>query len=508
MTDLTQLAYALTNFSIRRITDSGNSTLSPALSPSASPSTAMDRKTSQDLLSNGRRVTRHQVRLIKQCFPFLCLPAELRIVVYSFSSDFEKLNEFFDKSFARLSANPTSLLSPLAPHKRTPNVYLINKQIFREASHLLHKQGVSFHHGLLRHKLSDVISPAILRQVSFLEITDVGHPMIKAKTMVSSWAGYMKLLRQLGKLLSTGPHNLKKLSIRLDDPRLVEHMTQCHDTPHKCGFRDQMSEALAALGKARGIDEVTLHGLNVHEAAKLKRLLQRPMIPFLSLPLELRQMVYKHTGDWSDSSIILGRAVVQWTDQGMPKRFPFPGRTTPTVLLINKQISAEALDILQKKPLNIVYPQAEFTKDTHIPSIVAFLSRKSIQHAHTITIDMQCWQWSADLEHRIIGFLATSKKLQHFTLKFRDVLKKAFQASNKPSYPDLRVATSLKVLRSVRGLKTVKFEGDLPDVFTTPLVQIMTSPPSVQLQDLPKLKALLPGGGTEDIDERETPSRR
>lgn len=322
--------------------------------------------------------------------------------------------------------------------------------------------------------------------------------------MVYSWAGYMNLLEQLGELLSTGPHNLKKLSIKLDDRRLVEHMTLCHDTRHKCGFRDQMSVALTALGKARGIDEVTFHGLNVNEAAKLKRMLQRPLVPFLSLPLELRQMIYEHTGDWSDSSIILGRAVAQWTDQGMPKKFPFPGRTTPTVLLINKQISAEALEILQKKPLNIVYPQAEFTKEVHIPSIVAFLSSKSMQHAHTISIDMQSWQWSADLEHRIIGILAASKKLQHLTLKFRDVLKKDFQASNNPSYPDLKVASSLKTLRSVRGLKTVTFEGDLPNVFTTPLVQIMTSQSGVKLQDLPKLKALLPDGGTEDIDERDT----
>lgn len=100
-----------------------------------------DHKTSQDLLSSGRRVTRQQVRLIKQCFPFLRLPAELRVVVYSFSSDFEKLNEFFDKAFARLSANPSSRSLLFAPHKRTPNVYLINKQIFREASHLLQRQG-------------------------------------------------------------------------------------------------------------------------------------------------------------------------------------------------------------------------------------------------------------------------------------------------------------------------------------------------------------------------------
>lgn len=105
-----------------------------------------ERITSQDLLAHSRRVTRHQIKLIKQCFPFLRLPAELRNVVYSFCGDdfanYASLNELFDKSFEKLSdagdTKPHSLLS--TPRKQTPTIFLINKQIFREASYLHQKQ--------------------------------------------------------------------------------------------------------------------------------------------------------------------------------------------------------------------------------------------------------------------------------------------------------------------------------------------------------------------------------
>ena len=326
--------------------------------------------------------------------------------------------------------------------------------------------------------------------------------MIEGLLLPTKWAGYMRLFKQLGELLSTGDHKLKKLTIKLDDPKLVEHMTHCHTSVHKCGFRDQMTAALAVLGKARGIEEVTFHGLNDKEAARLKESMQAPAVGrFLRLPQELRDMVYEHAADWSDSSRALSRAVADWS--GDADTFSFPGKTTPTVLLLNKQITAEALHVLHRKPLNIVYPAREFADKAKIPSLLGFISHHTIQNVTTINVDMQCWQWVFNIDEKLANVLAASKNLQNFTLSFSDSMKKDFKGSHVQSYPDKNVATSLKRLTNVRGLEKVGFKGDLPTVFTEPLRQIMESQPSIALADLPKLMATFTSGTTEDIEERD-----
>lgn len=105
-----------------------------------------DRVTSQDFLAKGRRVTRRQVKMIKTTFPFKQLPAELRNIVYDFCGDdianFAKMKSYFDKSFEKINAegdtDPHGLLA--APHKQTPTIFLIDKQILREASYMYQKQ--------------------------------------------------------------------------------------------------------------------------------------------------------------------------------------------------------------------------------------------------------------------------------------------------------------------------------------------------------------------------------
>lgn len=59
------------------------------------------------------------------------------------------------------------------------------------------------------------------------------------------------------------------------------------------------------------------------------------LFPFLDLPAELRNYVYHWAADWNDALHV---------PIGTP-------RTTPTVLLINRQIHLEATAIIYKKPL-------------------------------------------------------------------------------------------------------------------------------------------------------------
>jgi len=56
--------------------------------------------------------------------------------------------------------------------------------------------------------------------------------------------------------------------------------------------------------------------------------------PFLDLPAELRNLIYDYAANWNDHRHNLDKPV-----------------STPTVLLINRQISKEARAVLDKKAL-------------------------------------------------------------------------------------------------------------------------------------------------------------
>ncbi|KAM3422626.1 hypothetical protein BST61_g115 [Cercospora zeina] len=466
----------------------------------------MDRVTSKQLFESNRRVTRYQVNAIKNTFPFLELPPELRNMVYTFTIDVTTLNRFFDIDYEKVMTFKKKTKSPRKQrtcNKSTPSIFLVNKQIFCEASYVLQKQGITFHHGLFEHDLEHVISSSVLCKLSSIEVTDAGHGMTGQWGGTVSWYGYMRLLKQLGQLLSNGEHKLEKLTVDFNSPALVEHMTACHQSGRpRCGFRDTMTQAIADLSAARGIGEVVLRGINGDEAATAKKLMEgAPVLNFLGLPREIRNMVYEHAADWSDISNKLQEGFAQWTNKF--EKFPFPPRTTPTVLLINKQISDEAVEVLAKKPLNITFPADDtFNNQNYkIPSVLGLIRRRTLEHVTTIHINMQDWFWIFNLEPRFIDVLVESKNLKHLKFTFEDQKKREFLAFPGQTYPDNSIASKLKILTTIRGLETASFEGDLPLTYTTPLAAIMTSARKVLLQDLPKPMGVTSEGQVVEVDD-------
>ncbi|EME86118.1 uncharacterized protein MYCFIDRAFT_214119 [Pseudocercospora fijiensis CIRAD86] len=455
-------------------------------------------------MSTGRRVTRLQLSHIKDTFPFMDLPAELRNDIYIHSIDFTTLERYFDAAYQTLITNKKiKNRQHHAPQRKTPTIFLINRQIFRESSYLLQKSFcVRFSHGLLKTgSIENVISVNLLRQVSSIEITDSGHPIIKGSILPQSWHGYMTLLSELGKILAEG-HKLKELVIDFKDDRLKEHMTHCYEADYQCGFRDQMQKALESLRNVRGIGKVTLNGLNAQEAKELKSLMEKKPVNFMSLPLELRDMIYEHTMDISEISKPLTRGLIDYPHK--TKDFPFPPLTTPNVLLLNKQISEEAIKVLRKKPVHITFTSKHNISDqAKLPSILAFVSRGSLKQVKTITITMESWEWVYNLENRLINILAASKHLQNFHFNFHDSLKSSFTKLSTQRYPDKQIHDSLKKLTKIRGLTQVTFSGDLPIVYTDALAQIMTSKPSIPDAKLPKLKAVTGEDKVVDITEEK-----
>lgn len=85
---------------------------------------------------------------------FLDLPPELRNMIYEMVLGYNGVEAYYNKLHRHLMNRTQDLdkrprpRQPL-PCKRTPTILLLNKQIFSEASFILQKRGVIFHHGLL-----------------------------------------------------------------------------------------------------------------------------------------------------------------------------------------------------------------------------------------------------------------------------------------------------------------------------------------------------------------------
>jgi len=123
------------------------------------------------------------------------------------------------------------------------------------------------------------------------------------------------------------------------------------------------------------------------------------ILPFLSLPYEVRREIYHWALDWPDVRPSFARlsrecknARKEMEASPDPKcTFPIlhVGRlTTPTMLLLNRQITYEALLVLQTKPL-ILHEAPPFTPCTGRPmDITEFIGEETLQRVRRVVLKM------------------------------------------------------------------------------------------------------------------------
>lgn len=239
-----------------------------------------------------------------------------------------------------------------------------------------------------------------------------------------------------------------------------------------------------------------MHGIPDDFARELKAHMESPPRTLLDLPPELRNVIWSHCGDWSDITQQLFRTMANWTDRS--KRIPYAKRSTPTILLLNKQITAEALPILRKKPLTFIGPSDYGMQPQHpFPNITRLLNRETLLNVQHLVIKLENHEWLWSLVD-VLPILATSCNLKTFALSLRDICKVYSLIDMPHQYPDRLLNDLLAALTKFRGLENVTFTGDLPACYTVPLAQIMQSPKSAA--QLPKLQALKGDGSTVDIE--------
>lgn len=460
-----------------------------------------ERFTSTNLLNSKKRVTRSQMKNIRRIFPFLDLPPELRCVVYEHCvTDLSDLDAFFDGYYNRLitaRATRNYFDRPNGKHlppveKKAPNVFFINRQIFNEAVYLFYQniRRIRFDHGMLDIvAIKDFISPHILQNVRSIHITDAGHNEVirvhhsKPLSLPQSWNGYMHLLTQLGTMLSETSHKLQDLTINFSrDQKLGEHMNLCWEADHICGFKDQMRDALDTFRGVRGVGKVTLIGLNPGHSRRLKTRMESKVVEFKDLPRNVRNIIYGKALGWKDISGTFTRAVANWPE--VKKNFTYPQLSTPTVLLLNKEYSAEAHQVLaeNQKELSIVLRAGHnLLSHDKMPFLGGFIGTKALKKVQSIDIKIESREWLTSIDRYLIsGLSAFDSQLKSFSLFFSDEFTKRYFSAE--ACPDLELHKELKRLQLLHGLDRVAFSGHLPSCYTGPLAAYMMAKKSSRSQ--------------------------
>ncbi|KAI6795145.1 hypothetical protein KC361_g5169 [Hortaea werneckii] len=438
-----------------------------------------------------QNLTRAREAKIRNTFPFLRLPAELRNNVYEYCLDTDAAQRILQRYYEALkdTKDTKTVAAPLI-YAKCPVIFRLNRQIYAESSFLVKKRDLTFDHGLMDLlTIKDFVPESLIRTVSSIDIDDSGHPLFKENILAASWMGYITLIEELAGILKSG-HNLKKFSITLTHQELVPHVTTCWNNTHTCGFRDSLKRAAAALRGVQNIPEVKLVGFPEHLALELQRRMKSAPTSFLNLPRELRDLVYDAALDWSDISSKLKNSLDACADKHYDVKYP--QRSTPTVLLLNRQITSEALTVLHNKPLVIDCPaEHHLLKERQVPNVMRFITRPTLQN----------------VRHLILNLGATNTQITSFPhnlktmhIVFRDNLKTRFLADTAQHYPDNTLHESLQPLSQISGLERVVVEGDLPSSYSEPLKAIMMSPLGAK-RGLPKLMAVKSNGEVVDAGQ-------
>ncbi|KAK4990065.1 hypothetical protein LTR66_006903 [Elasticomyces elasticus] len=410
-------------------------------------------------------ITRSATAAIRKSFPFLQLAPELRNMIYELCLNLDGVDAYFARYAQAFKKDvfPDKVRPPVI-RCTTPTVLLICRQIFMEAITYLAKQRLVFTHGLFAQKLSKVVSTGVIRKITHLTISDSNLDMERSN-YPDSIQGLLALFREICDILKSG-HHLKEFKIIIKDDFLSWHLGHCWDAVYKCGFCDHIRYMLRALDKVRGVGRVIFEGrIPYEQTRRLIARMQTQKFPFLKLPTEVRELIYNYSANWNDVSVELPHFLNDWKQHGKPR---YGRLTTPTVLLINRQITSEALRILHKK--RFVFNATEsfhMLSSMASPQITRFIGKQTLQKLTHVTLNLSCGEWVCVIQD--LAMIWTMKHaLKELHIHIEDELKREMVARGR-EYPDKELWDSLKHLKNLSGIDMVTFSGDLPQHVTEPL---------------------------------------
>ncbi|TKA67092.1 hypothetical protein B0A49_08648 [Cryomyces minteri] len=413
----------------------------------------------QTLRRRPKMVTRNAAAGVRNTFPFEKLPAELRNMIYHFALSLRGVDTYLkdcitDSRHHYLGVEPRSNTNPLL---------LLNRQTYLEASSVLYNKPLAISHGLLvGMSLTKIVSSDILHYVSNVTISDVGYNSFGHNhSIVEMLELYARLVDEWIK-----SHSLQTLQITLQDEVVVKHIKSCWNRDG-CGYCDRVRLMMDCLGRLRGVKHVTFTGPFVDSYIEpIKKRMQSPPKSFTDLPGELRNKIYDY---------VLGFRTINKQIQGYNNSLlllgvlTLPKRSTPTILLLNRQINQEAMGVLRGKPLVLTNsPRGRdaifhFISPATLQKLPCVILRIDLTITNATTIDH--WQSLADT---LSALWAQKHSLVNLHFHLQDGLAASIMQRGG-SYPDLCIRQIFEPFKTVRGIDQVTFQGALPECFTSPL---------------------------------------
>ncbi|KAK8189088.1 hypothetical protein HDK77DRAFT_427601 [Phyllosticta capitalensis] len=381
-------------------------TISTPNIPAVKPPRSKDNKQKQRA---GRSiVTRSKAALMRAQFPFLRLPAELRNIVYEFTLDFDGVQDVVNKHYeAHITDDGYIPWSDLY----TPAILLVNKQIYREARFVLHRQVLTIPHSTTPNAdITDVISRPLLQKLRKVNITrDLSHG---ENHVWCDMLEYFQLIKSAVGIWDE-QHHLQELTIDLHADVVLTHLDVCPASGH-CYFLDEIKMLVEAITTLRGIKKVHIGGFLAPHAKNALELMSLPPAYLLKAPAKVRQRIIGYVLDWNDANSALVNAN-RSIDGPDPERLTrmAPPLTTPSLLLTNKQLLKEADRYLKDRPFTISAPPPRSTAPG--TKIDNFIAKYTLQHVEHLRLDihshgsyntLQDWKY-------LISELADRLKFRH-----------------------------------------------------------------------------------------------
>lgn len=399
-------------------------------------------------------------------------------MVYKLAFNFNAVDQYFATytDLLLISDTPGSVKPPRT-RKNCPGIILASKGILRESLPVLYSTPMIFTHGILKASLRDVVSPRLIQRLTHITITDAGIDLLHMD-LVITFHGVQHLFKQLADILQDG-HNLRELKFIVKANDFNRHLRNCADQPDvKCGIKPFLLNLQTTIGRIRGIKKVVLEGDMSHEFKTLmiQGMTSQPENLF-KLPLSVRKQIYIYAANPNDATCGALEKFMTRVASGLRPHYPL--LTTPSVLLLNRQIYEECLNVIHKSRWltisgNILAPK-------NPSSIFRFISPSILHHIRYLELDFQHWQYTYLLPN-LCRLLRTAIPGQHshslhcFHLHFDDSLRNDTFYSSGFSYPDQHLAMLLQPLAKLRGIRQVTFSGGLPDCYTLPLGLTMMGP--------------------------------